>query len=101
MLSGFGFLPGAGLLPRGLVSRSPTELPVRSEGFLCVISDLSTFRSPCVTAEPLLSSEKTASNPPEEAAGAGSVLMSSTGAGPGGGGGGGGGGPPAPPVEVV
>lgn len=91
ILSGFGFLPGAGLLPRAGNSRSPTVLPARSDGFLCVISDLSTFRSPLVTSEPLFNSKNTASNPPEDITGVDLVLTSSTGGGPGGGGGGGGG----------
>lgn len=68
MLWGFGFLPGAGLLAREVASLSPPVDAARREGFLCVISDLSTLRRPWVTAAPLFSSEKTASNPPEEAA---------------------------------
>lgn len=98
MLSGLGFLPGAGLLPRPDGPSETVEL-VRRDGFLCVISDLSTFLRPEVTDSPLLSSEKTAPKPPAAGAGAGvdSALMSRTGGGPGGGGGGGGGGgaPPA------
>jgi hypothetical protein len=95
MLSGLGFLPGAGLLPRADGPSETVEL-VRREGFLCVISDLSTFLRPEVTDSPLLSSEKTAPKPPAAGAGAGadSVLISRTGGGPGGGGGGGGGGAP-------
>lgn len=88
MLSGLGFLPGAGLLPRGEASAT-VEL-VRREGFLCVISDLSTLRSPFVTASPLLSSENTAPSPPLFSFCVGVVsLISRTGGGPGGGGGGG------------
>lgn len=92
MLSGLGFLPGAGLFPR--TAESPEPAAALSEGFLCVISDLSTLRSPLVTESPLFSSLKTAPRPPP-AAGAGAVcsLIWSTGGGPGGGGGGG-----APPV---
>ena len=90
MLSGFGFFPGAGLLPR--VNLSISAPPARRDGFLWVISVLSTFRRPCVTADPLFNSEKTASSPPAGADGTGSALTSNTGGGPGGGGGGGGGG---------
>jgi hypothetical protein len=96
MLSGLGFLPGgAGLLPRAAALPSGTVDPARSDGFLCVISDLSTFRRPAVTASPLLSSEKTAPMPPAAAGSAAfCTLILRTGGGPGGGGGGGGG-PPA------
>ena len=60
ILSGFGFLEGMGDLPLELEElpefweslRSGTVELARSEGFLCVISDLSTFRRPAVTAEP-------------------------------------------------
>lgn len=95
MLSGFGFFPGAGLLARATELPSDTVDPARRDGFLCVICDLSTLRSPFVTDSPLLSSEKTAPNPEVVEAGssAASVLMSKTGGGPGGGGGGG-----APPA---
>ena len=96
MLSGLGFLPGAGLLPRAGAPPSGTVELARSDGFLCVISDFSTFRRPLVTPSPWLSSEKTAPKPPAGAAsGAFSSLILRTGGGPGGGGGGGGGGPPA------
>lgn len=83
---------------RAVAWLSATVELARKEGFLCVISDLSTLRRPLVTASPLFSSEKTAPKPPGVGgAGADSVLMSKTGGGPGGGGGGGGGGgaPPA------
>ena len=100
MLSGLGFVPGAGLLARAADAElSGTVEPARRDGFLCVISDLSTFRRPLVTSSPLLSSEKTAPRP--VAAGPGSGFCSSilrTGGGPGGGGGGGGGGAAAPPA---
>lgn len=101
MLSGLGFLPGAGLFGRP-AKLSETEVSARREGFLCVISDLSTLRRPFVTSDPLFSSENTAPKPPPPpaagegaAAGAACSLISSTGGGPGGGGGGGGGAPPA------
>ena len=55
-------------------------------GFLCVISDLSTFRRPAVTASPRFSSANTAATPPAAGAGAGKELV--TGGGTGGGGGG-------------
>jgi hypothetical protein len=71
----------------GEVDLSGTALPALKDGFLCVISLLSTLRKPCVTASPLFNSAKTAADPP---AGvfplAGAVTC-------GGGGGGGGGGP--------
>jgi hypothetical protein len=92
MLSGLGFLPGAGLFPRTDASRSGTVDEARKAGFLCVISDLSTFLRPFVTASPLLSSEKTAPRPLGEGSSLTSLICR-TGAGPGGGGGGGG--PPA------
>lgn len=94
ILSGLGFFPGAGLFARAVPS--DTVDPARRDGFLCVISDLSTFRSPFVTDSPLLSSEKTAPRPEgvcDAPASAASVLTSRTGGGPGGGGGGG-----APPA---
>lgn len=90
ILSGLGFLPGTGLFAREYVS--DTIDPARREGFLCVISDLSTFRRPFVTASPWFRAEKTAPNPPGVATGVESIFKSTTGAGPGGGGGGGGGG---------
>jgi hypothetical protein len=95
MLSGLGFFPGAGLLPLTGLSPSGTVEPARSEGFLCVISDLSTLRRPLVTDSPLLSSEKTAPSPPAAGASGAAAcsLILRTGGGPGGGGGGG---PPAP-----
>ena len=93
MLSGLGFVSGLGLL-----LLSETALPVRREGFLCVISLRSTFRRPEVTDSPLLSCSKTAPMSPEAA------LFGLTPGGDGkesrlgsGGGGGGGGGPPAAP----
>lgn len=64
---------------------SGTALPALNDGFLCVISLLSTLRKPCVTASPLFSSAKTAAAPP-----AGAFPLTNAG----GGGGGGGGGPP-------
>ena len=67
-----------------------TTLLARRAGFLCVISDLSTFRSPFVTASPRFNSAKTADAPP--AAGAGGAAT---------GGGGGGGGADAPAVPFV
>jgi len=98
MLSGFGFFPGARLLPRPtdetldwLSLRVGTVAPARNEGFLCVISFGSTFRKPFVTASPLFSSENTAPRPLAAAVGAaGFSSISNLGAGPGGGGGGGG-----------
>lgn len=103
MLSGFGFLPGAGLFPRldWLSLRSGTLDPARREGFLCVIWSLDTFFKPLVTSSPLFNSEKTA--PIEPLAGAElTSLMTGGGGGPGGGGGGGGGPPDvATGVEVA
>lgn len=58
ILSGFGFLPGMGDLPRSDVcdeERLGAEGVIeeaRSDGFLCVISVLSTFRRPEVTDSP-------------------------------------------------
>ena len=58
MLSGFGFLFGMGDLPRDevwdddRVDAGGTGIAARKDGFLCVISDLSTLRSPEVTSEP-------------------------------------------------
>jgi hypothetical protein len=72
---------------------SGTTLPALKDGFLCVISLLSTLRKPCVTASPLFSSAKTAAAPPAGAF----PLADATG---GGGGGGGGGGPPAAGVDL-
>lgn len=89
MLSGFGFLEGMGDLPRDVeelievceLLRSGTVEPARRDGFLCVISDLSTFRRPEVIVEPWFSWSNTADmSPPLD-----------TPFGPGGGGGGGGG----------
>ena len=76
----------------GVALPAGTTLDARSSGFLCVISDLSTFRRPFVTSSPRLSSAKTAPMPPEGAA---------AGAAPDGGGGGGGGGAPAAPVFLL
>lgn len=96
MLSGLGFFPGAGLLPRVIESllslRVGTVAPARNDGFLCVIWSADTFLRPFVTASPLFNSEKTASSPPAscgEAFGVASNLRGG-GGGPGGGGGGGG-----------
>jgi hypothetical protein len=58
-----------------------TTLVALSAGFLCVISLLSTLRSPLVTSSPRLSCAKTAAAPPAGAAG----LASGTGGGGGGG----------------
>lgn len=101
MLSGLGFLPGAGLLARNeftldwLSLRVGTVAPARKEGFLCVIWSALTFRRPFVTASPLFNSLKTAPSPPESAAGAAFGASSNFIGGGGGPGGGGGGGPPA------
>ena len=67
-----------------------TTLLALSAGFLCVISLLSTLRSPLVTSSPRLSWAKTAAAPL-----AGAVTLAS---GTGGGGGGGGGGAEETPV---
>lgn len=89
-----GFLPASAAGLDGLTGRfgvawppaeAGTTLDARNSGFLCVISDLSTFRKPFVTSSPRLSSAKTAPMPPEDEA-AGAAL--------GGGGGGGGGAAP-------
>lgn len=103
MLSGFGFFPGAGLLPRDiddtldwLSLRVGTVVPARSAGFLWVIWSGLTFRRPLVTASPWFSSLKTAPRPLEFAAGAGFGASSNLAGGGGGPGGGGGGGAPAP-----
>lgn len=70
----------------GAAAAGGTVLEARSSGFLCVISDLSTLRSPFVTSVPLFRSAKTAPiPPPEELEGAAAAA----------GGGGGGGGAPA------
>ena len=71
-----------------------TVLPALNDGFLCVISLLSTFLRFLVTSAPRLSSAKTADTPPAAGAGA----ETGGGGGPGGGGGGGGG-PPAAGAE--
>jgi hypothetical protein len=98
MLSGFGFLPGAGLLPRDIEDtldwlslRVGTVAPARNDGFLCVIWSALTFRRPFVTASPLFSSLNTAPSPPASCTGAafGSSNFIGGGGGPGGGGGGG------------
>lgn len=68
-----GFLPASAAGLDGLTGRfgdacpaeAGTTLDARSSGFLCVISDLSTFRKPFVTASPRLSSANTAPMPPE------------------------------------
>jgi hypothetical protein len=46
-----------------------TTLPARRAGFLCVISLLSTLRSPFVTSAPRFKSANTAATPPAGAAG--------------------------------
>lgn len=98
MLSGFGFLLGTGDFPRAVGDvapvleslRSGTSEPARRLGFLCVISDLSTFRRPEVIADPLFNCSKTDDISPVDTAFGGAA--------PPAGGGGGGGGPPAPAV---
>ncbi len=65
MLSGLGFVPGRGDLPREedeLERTGPegTAEPARREGFLCVWDDGSTFRNLEVTDSPLEISSKTA-----------------------------------------
>ena len=58
MFSGLGFLPGKGDFPRkdvcddDRVGAGGMGAAPRNEGFLWVISDLSTFRSPEVTSDP-------------------------------------------------
>ena len=74
-LSGFGFLPGAGLVPRPplplpappltpkldeLSLRCGTVELCRRLGFLCVICEASTFFNPAVTPSPLFRSANTA-----------------------------------------
>lgn len=88
-LSGFAFFGGAGDTPRvddELSLRVGTVDVVRSEGFLCVICEASTFFKPLVTPSPLFKSANIAprSAPPDLGIGGR----------PPGGGGGGGGGPP-------
>jgi len=94
-----GFLPARACGFEGLVGFLPigesegdlagTTLLALSAGFLCVISLLSTLRSPLVTSSPRLSCAKTAAAPPAGAAGlAAAGLASGTGGGGGGGGGG-------------
>ena len=110
MLSGLGFLLGAGLFPRdiedtldALSLRVGTVAPARKDGFLCVISSAVTLRRPFVTASPLLRSLKTAPSPLALGAGAAfgaSSNLAGGGGGPGGGGGGGGG-PAAPSAGVL
>ena len=72
-----------------------TTLLALSAGFLCVISLLSTLRSPFVTSSPRFSSANTAAAAP---AGAGELAAGA--AAGGGGGGGGGGGAPLPAAGV-
>lgn len=102
MLSGLGFLPGAGLLARDIEDtleplslRVGTVAPARRVGFLCVIWSAETFLSPLVTSAPLLRSLNTAPSPLALAAGAGGASSNFIGGG-GGPGGGGGGGAPVP-----
>jgi hypothetical protein len=71
-----------------------TTLLALNAGFLCVISLLSTLRSPLVTSSPRLSCAKTAAAPPAGAAG----LALGTG---GGGGGGARGAEEAPVIEAL
>ena len=73
-----------------------TTLLALSAGFLCVISLLSTLRSPLVTSSPRLSCAKTAAAPPAGAAG-----LALGGAAGGGGGRGGGGPEEAPVIEAL
>lgn len=107
MLSGLGFLLGAGDLPRTALEPSGAVEPARRLGFLWVISDLSTLRRPEVIASPWLSWSKTADMSAAGAAGAGAGGIPGGGGGGGapppgtftdgtGGGGGGGGGGTAP-----
>ena len=101
MLSGLGFLPGAGLFPRfedtldALSLLCGTVAPARNDGFLCVIWSALTFRRPFVTASPLFKSLNTASRPPPAVGGGGGALSNFIGGGGGPGGGGGGGAPAA------
>lgn len=63
MLSGFGLFLGTGDLPRldcESDAEDETTVFARSEGFLCVCNDGSTFRRPAVTASPLESWSKMA-----------------------------------------
>jgi hypothetical protein len=61
MLSGLGFVCGGiDLTDAPLLLRSGTGADPRSAGFLCVISDWSTFLSPDVMVSPRLSWSKTA-----------------------------------------
>ena len=64
MLSGFGFLPGGAgdfpLIESELPFRSGTLLCERSDGFLCVICDASTFFKDLVMASPWFNWSKTA-----------------------------------------
>lgn len=69
-----------------------TVLPARRDGFLCVISLLSTFLRPFVMSEPRFNSANTAATPPPLAAGAAGAAAAGGGGGGGGPGGGGGGG---------
>ena len=71
-----------------------TTLVALSAGFLCVISLLSTLRSPLVTSSPRLSCAKTAAAPPAPPAGVAGLADS-------GGGGGGGGTEGAPVIEAL
>lgn len=107
MLSGLGFLLGAGDLARAEPDCSGAVEPARRPGFLCVISDLSTLRRPDVISSPWLSWSNTADISGPGAAGAGAGGMPGGGGGGGapppgtlregtGGGGGGGGTAPAP-----
>ena len=61
-----------------------TTLLALSAGFLCVISLLSTLRSPLVTSSPRLSCAKTAAAPPAGAAGADGLALDTGGGGGGG-----------------
>lgn len=79
----------AGTAGTFLEDESGTVLPARNDGFLCVICEGSTLRSPEVTAPPLFkSARRAAAGDGPDAAGVGASVA-------GGGGGGGGGGPPA------
>lgn len=85
-LAGFfaGFAPGLGLRGGPFFPLSGTMLAERSEGFLCVIWELSTFRNPEVAAPPRFKSAKRAAAP--EAAGVEAACAELEGGGGGGGG---------------
>ncbi len=92
LISDAGFVGFTGRFGAEGAGVSRTTLLARREGFLWVISDLSTFLNPFVTASPRFNSANTAAAPPAEGAEEGATMA--------GGGGGGGGGGPAD-VDVV